>query len=132
VGVSSSPHSLSVAPILLAPLFSYHIIWFVEIYVKRCSLKLFSVRAITKVARNTAGGAKFTYFHQGACCPCCGMGLRATSTPTRERKTKAVYLYCNLRIRESLRLPDYNQMSKRHLHGVASIQLYFHHRKDIE
>jgi hypothetical protein len=42
------------------------------------------------------------------------------------------YSYCKLRIREPLMLPGYNQMGKRHLHEVASVLLYFHHRKNIQ
>ncbi len=40
------------------------------------------------------------------------------------------YLYCNLRIRESLRLVDYSQISKHRLQKVTSVLLYFLYRKE--
>jgi len=53
-------HFLKVAPIFLAvqPL-PYNLLWLVEIYVRGCIPKLFLIRAIMKVGRNTLEGVKF-------------------------------------------------------------------------
>jgi hypothetical protein len=45
--------------------FSYNSLWFAGIYVRGSIPKLFLVRVITKAARNTAEGVKFTYFMTG-------------------------------------------------------------------
>jgi len=39
----------------------YNSLWLVEIYVRDCIPKLFLVRVIMKVVRNTVGDVKFTF-----------------------------------------------------------------------
>ena len=54
------PHPLQVAPIFLAVQpFPYNSVWFVEIYVRGCISKLFLVKVIMKVVRNTVDDVRF-------------------------------------------------------------------------
>jgi hypothetical protein len=80
-------HSLQVAPIFLAVQpFSYNSIWLVEIYV-RDSSKLFLVRAIMKVVRNTVEDVCVVYYcHDTVFCLRCGMALRMSPINKRDKQ----------------------------------------------
>jgi hypothetical protein len=56
-----STESLSFPIFLAVQPFSYNSIWFAGIYAKDCIPKLFLVRAVMKVVRNTVEGVKFTF-----------------------------------------------------------------------
>jgi len=77
------PYSLLVAPIFLeAPYLST--VWLVRIYVRGCIPKLYLVKAIMKVVRNTVEGVRFiiaTVF-----CLCCGIALRTSPTNKRDKE----------------------------------------------
>jgi hypothetical protein len=63
--MSASPPLSITSSNLLAPLFSYPPLWFVEIYAKGHIPNLLLVRAIMGLARNIVGGVKFTFTMTG-------------------------------------------------------------------
>jgi hypothetical protein len=53
------PNLRNKLPYLAGQPFPFNSIWFAEIYVKGCIRKLFLVRAMVKVVRNTGEGVEF-------------------------------------------------------------------------